>query len=296
MSGTVDPSSVREARVPVAGAELWVRDAGRGTPIVVLHGGPDFDHQYLLPDFDRVAGAYRRIYYAQRGRGASRGAVRPEDVTIASEIADLEELRAHLGLETTALCGHSWGGLLAMEYALRHPGRVSHLILMNSGPASHADFVKFREHLRSRWPEESARMAALRLEPGYATGDVAAEAAVYRLHYGRTIRDPKRLERLLPSLRANFTPEAIRSAREIEDRLMSETWLREGYDLLPALGDLRVPTLVIHGEHDFVPEETIQRIARAIPGARYARIAGSGHFSYLDAPDPVRKALEEFLG
>jgi proline iminopeptidase len=65
---------------------MYFRDIGRGTPVLVLHGGPDFDHQYLLPELDRLADSCRLIYYAQRGRGASRGNVPPTGVTLASEI------------------------------------------------------------------------------------------------------------------------------------------------------------------------------------------------------------------
>jgi len=134
-----DKSVARESHVALGKTDLYFRDIGRGTAVIALHGGPDFDHQYLLPDLDHLADSSRLIYYAQRGRGASLGNVQPEDVTLASEIEDLDALRAHLGLESVGLLGHSWGGVLAMEYAIRHPERTSSLILLNSGPASHSD-------------------------------------------------------------------------------------------------------------------------------------------------------------
>jgi proline iminopeptidase len=129
-----ESASSHEARFALGGAELHYRDIGRGAPVVVLHGGPDSDHQCLLPDLDRLVDSCRLVYYPQRGRGASLGNVQPGDVTLPSEIEDLDALRAHLGLDSVALLGHSWGGVLAMEYAIRHPERTSHLILMNPGP------------------------------------------------------------------------------------------------------------------------------------------------------------------
>ena len=113
-----------------------MREIGSGRPVIVLHGGPDFDHSYLLPDLDRLSNSYRLIYYDQRGRGRSAAGVRPEDVTLASEIADLETIREHFSLDSMILLGHSWGTVLALEYARRHPERVSHLILMNPAPVS----------------------------------------------------------------------------------------------------------------------------------------------------------------
>jgi len=77
----------------VPGARLHYRVIGSSTPLVVLHGGPDFDHHYLLPELDRLAGVARLIYYDQRGRGRSADLVAPEDVTLESEVEDLDRLR-----------------------------------------------------------------------------------------------------------------------------------------------------------------------------------------------------------
>ena len=290
-----DESAAREFHLALGGADLFCRDIGRGTPTVALHGGPDFDHQYLLPDLDRLADSCRLIYYAQRGRGASRGSVRPEDVTLASEIEDLDALRAHLGLEAVALLGHSWGGVLAMEYAIRHPERTSHMILLNTGPASHDDYMLLRAERRRTAPRDMEPLAAVSATPEYLAGDLEADAAYYRIHFGTTLTSPEPLERVVRSLRTNFTPDGILAARAIEERLMDETWRSSEYDLSPKLARLRVPTLVIHGERDLVPVECARHIAEAIPGARLIVLAGSGHFSYLDAPDAVREAVVEFL-
>src|SRR5690349_11290357 len=108
--------SATEGHHIVSGAQLFFREIGAGSPFVVLHGGPDFNHHYLLPEMDRLAGTFRLIYYDQRGRGRSSGDVVPEDVTIESEVDDLDRLRVKLGLDTMALLGHSWGCIVAMEY------------------------------------------------------------------------------------------------------------------------------------------------------------------------------------
>jgi proline iminopeptidase len=78
-----DPS---ESRIPVGSASLYARVIGRGQPVIVLHGGPDFDHGYLLPDLDRLKDGFRLIYYDQRGRGRPADRVRPKDVTLASDV------------------------------------------------------------------------------------------------------------------------------------------------------------------------------------------------------------------
>src|SRR5262245_51838125 len=88
-----------DSRVAVDNTSLYVRGAGRGQSMIVLHGGPDFDTAYLLPELDQLTDAYRLIYYDQRGRGKSAEGVRPEEVTLASDLADLEAIRTHHKLE-----------------------------------------------------------------------------------------------------------------------------------------------------------------------------------------------------
>ena len=82
---------------------MYCREVGKGPPVIVLHGGPDFDQSYLLPDMDRLSDSFHLIYYDQRGRGKSADHVRPEDVTLASDIADLEKLRLYLHLNSVVL-------------------------------------------------------------------------------------------------------------------------------------------------------------------------------------------------
>ncbi len=109
-------STPHESRIPVANAYLYSREIGQGTAIIVLHGGPDFDHSYLVPDMDRLSDSFHLIYYDQRGRGRSADRVQPEDVTLASDIADLEKVRQYFHLDSVVLLGHSWGSVLALEY------------------------------------------------------------------------------------------------------------------------------------------------------------------------------------
>src|SRR5205085_1587252 len=173
----------RERRIPVANVRLYAREIGQGPPIIVLHGGPDFDHSYLLPDLDRLADGFRLIYYDQRGRGRSADHVEPEDVTLTSEVADLDEVRQHFQLESSALLGHSWGAVLALEYALRHATRVSHMILMNPAPASASDLALFRKVYTEKQGADMDRQKEILASAAYKQGDPEAVTARYRLHF-----------------------------------------------------------------------------------------------------------------
>ncbi len=277
-------------------ARLYVRDLGRGVPIVVLHGGPDFDHEYLLPEMDRLAESFHLVYYDQWGRGRSFSGQQPHGVTMATEVDDLDRVRASFGFESIVLLGHSWGALLAMEYAIRHPGRVSHLILMNPAPASRVDAFAFRNDLAGRrTPAQTARMDELRSDPRFQAGDVETEAGYYRIHYATTLRNSDHLETVVRRLRSAFSDAGIVAARAIEEKLYEDTWLRDQYDLIPALHRLDIPTLIIAGEADFVPIALVRHIAEAIPGSRLVVLPDCGHFAYLEQPDETFASVSAFL-
>jgi proline iminopeptidase len=288
----------RESRVPVGTSSLYAREIGRGQPMIVLHGGPDFDHRYLLPDLDRLADAFRLIYYDQRGRGKSADHVQPEDVTLTSDVDDLDKVRKHFRLDAAAVLGHSWGAVLALEYALRHPTRVSHMILMNPAPASASDVAVLRKAYAQKQGADMVRQREIVASAAYEEGDPEAVTARYRLHFKPALKRPEDYERLMATMKAGFTSQGrggIVKARAVEDRLMRDTWQVDGYDLMPRLRSLRIPTVVVAGDHDVIPAEIAAHIAGAIPNARLVTLENCGHFAYLECPGDVRDALEDFL-
>ena len=183
-----------------------------------------------------------------------------------------------------------------MEYALRRPERVTALILIDTAPASHADFVAFLEALAAtRTSAEAERIATLRGDPAYRRGDLEADAAFYRIHFRPALRRPTDVDRVVARLRSTFTPEAVVAARSIEDALYEATWRRDDYDLLPRLRTLAIPTLVVHGELDFIPVGLARHVASAIPDAEFVVLPDCGHFAFLEQPVRVHDAIERFL-
>lgn len=291
-------AEVIEARIPVNGAALLARVVGQGEPVIVLHGGPDFDHGYLLPDLDRFGDALRLVYYDQRGRGRSAENVVPEDVSLASDVEDVDRVRQYFGLEAPALLGHSWGTVLALEYALLHPARVSRLILMNPAPSSHLDLEALRSSYVAELGPEMDRQREILSSPSYLAGDPATVAARYRIHFRHALHRTEDYERLMAAMAAAFDrqgSEGILKARAVEAQLFRDTWDVPDWDMLPSLRALRVPTLVIAGEDDFIPLDVARRLADAIPDAELVTIGECGHFAYLECPDEVRRALDAFL-
>jgi proline iminopeptidase len=291
-------ADARELRIPVGSASLHVRTIGRGPPVIVLHGGPDFDYGYLLPELDRFKDAFRLIYYDQRGRGKSADHVSPEDVTLASDVNDIDRVRQHFNLDSAVLLGHSWGTLLALEYALLHPTRASHLILMNPAPASTSDLAVMRKSYLVKIGPDVDRLRAFGATAAYQAGEPEAVVERYRIHFKPALARPEDYEKLMARMKAGFISqgkEGIVKARAVEDRLMRDTWGLPAYDLLPKLRGLGIPTLVITGDQDFIPVEIAEHIARSLPNATLVTIRGCGHFTYLECADQVRSAVDDFF-
>lgn len=286
-----------EIRIPVSGASLFARVVGNGPPVIVLHGGPDFDHRYFLPDMDRFADAFRLIYYDQRGRGKSTENVKAEDVSLASEMEDIDRVRQYFGLEAPILLGHSWGAVLALEYALRYPSRVSRLILMNPAPVSASDYALLRQYYLEKIGVSMEKQREILSSAAYQAGDPETVSARYRIHFRPAFASTSAYEKLMAAMRAAFISQGsqgILMARAVEELLHRDTWQNPAYDLIPKLSGLRVPTLVIAGDHDFIPLAVAQHIAGGLPNAKLVTIKDCGHFGFIECPGEVRKAVGEF--
>ena len=293
--GSALASGARESRVPVGKTSLFAREIGKGRAIIVLHGGPDFDHRYLLPELDRLSDSYRLIYYDQRGRGLSADGVQPEDVTLTSDIEDIDRVRQHYKLDSVVLLGHSWGTVLALEYALRFPQRVSGMVLMNPAPASTEDYKQLRKEWLEKRPQDMARRKGIADSAAYKEGDPEAVTAYYRVHFKPALARAEDYDKIITRMSASFTKEGVVKARAVEARLMTETWFSPDYDVLPKLKGLKVPTLVITGDHEFIPAGTAEHISQAIPNARIVTLKDCGHFSYMESPVAVHQEINAFF-
>jgi proline iminopeptidase len=169
---------------------------------------------------------------------------------------------------------------------------------MNPAPASASDVAVFRKAYSQKLGPDMDRQRDIMASAAYKEGDPEAVAARYRLHFKPALERPEDYERLMATMKAGFISqgkEGIVKARAVEDRLMRETWKVDGYDLLPKLQTLSIPTLVIAGDHDLIPVEIASHIARAIPKAQLVTLRNCGHFAYLESPAEVRDAFEQFF-
>ena len=278
-----ESGAAREGMVAVRGVELFVRRVGRGSPAVVLHGGPGAHHDYLLPGFDALADGRELIYYDQRGGGRSPVA---RDVAVGwtEHVADLEALRVTWGLERLTLAGYSWGGLLALLYAVSHPGRVGRLALVSPAPAWRAAREQFEGAFARRNLDPAFQEARRQLrESGLRERDPAAfQQRIFELSVAPYFFDPERARELTPF--------------RVTGRTQQEVWQSLGdFDLRPRLPELRgIPALVLHGEEDPIPIEAA-RTAAGLIGAEFHALPHCGHVPYVEAFEAFRTLVGGFL-
>jgi proline iminopeptidase len=278
-----EPLAAREAMVPVRGIELFTRRVGAGPAAVVLHGGPGAHHDYLLPGFDALADGRELVYYDQRGGGRSPVG-RDVPVGWTEQVGDLEALRAHWGLDRLTLVGYSWGGLLALLYALEHPERVERLALVSPAPTWRGAREEFERVFAQRNVDPAFQEERRRLrESGLRERDPAAfQQRIFELSVAPYFFDPVRAAALTPF--------------RVTGRTQQEVWQSLGdYDLRPRLPELRgVPAVVLHGEEDPIPIAAARTAAELI-GAEFHPLPRCGHVPYVEAFEEFRTVVGRFL-
>ena len=206
-----DRPAVEEGFVEVNGTSLFYKTMGSGEPIVVLHGGPGFDHRQFLPYIWELAARHKVILFDQRGTGLSSGPIDSKSISIDSFIADIEGVRNAFGIERMNLLGHSWGGILAMHYGVRHPENLRSLVLCSTA-ASFESFGQMREtYEANRLPDDAALLQEIYSSDGFQNGDPQAVERFWRIYFKPYFAD----QELASRLDLQFTENSIRYGNEV---------------------------------------------------------------------------------
>jgi proline iminopeptidase len=278
-------------RVAVPGGEVavWRGGGGTGLPLLCLHGGPGYPHDYL----EELAGLGDRrevIFYDQLGCGASD---RPEDVslwTVERFVAELAAVVEALRLTRYHVFGSSWGGMLAMQAILDGAVAPASLVMAGS-PASMPRWIRETGELLDALPADARdRIRALE-----AAGDVDSDEYAQAVD----VFNRRHVCRMDPYPAGYLRSEAgvglavyryMNGPSEFTVTGTLRTW-----DVTGRLGEIAVPTLVTGGEHDEARPAHLREIAARIPGARLEILEGCSHLCFAEAPDRYRAIVNDFL-
>ncbi len=249
----------------------------------VLHGGPGGDHSYYKPWLSPLADKMQLVYIDHRGQGRSARGPR-ETYTLENNVEDLEALREYLGLDKIVLLGASYGGMVALSYAVRYPHNVSHLLAIVT--VHHFGFLdRAKEILAERGTDEQKAVA----EKLWA-GNFADEAELS--HY---------FDVMQPMYSLKHDPEAGKDAQARS--IYSADAINEGfggflrsYDLRDQLHKITAPTLVIGARHDWIcAPEFSEEIASKIPDADLRMFEHSGHSVITDEHQAFLDVVRGFV-
>ncbi len=277
----------------IRGVSLFVQVMGQGYPLLFMHGGPGLDHTTLLP-LQPLGDQFTLVFYDHRCNGRSEGAP-VSSMTFDNLTADADALREELGFDRWAVLGHSFGGNVALEYALRYPSRVSHLILMDT----HADARWSRENgpnlLAKRGYDATTVQTARRfftgqLTPGEFIPSALQLAGAYAYHPG-IMYNPRFLAL---ALRVGLGPPMKMRA---EAQIFGFSQLLNGWNIMDRLSEIKAPTLVLSGREDFLfPPESEAMLAAAIPNAQLEIVERAGHNPQIERPLETIGLIRHFMG
>jgi proline-specific peptidase len=288
---------VEEGFIPFRGYKTWYRVVGEREqsgkyPLICLHGGPGATHDYF-GCLEAFATTERRvILYDQLGWGNSDHIQNPAMWTVELFVEELGVIRQALGLEVVHLLGHSWGGQLAMEYALTQPAGLASLIIADS-LASAPQWAGEAQRLISQLPETTQQVIRGHEAAGTTDSQEYKEAMKeYSRHFAGGHIDPK----------PEWVKEAFKKLENNEIYLTmwgpSEfcvTGTLKEWDITNRLGEICVPTLVLCGRDDEATPALAQTIRDGIPGSELVVFERSAHFPHIEETDRYLQVLGEFL-
>lgn len=269
--------------INVNGVRLAYDDTGgTKTAIVTLHGGPGMGSR--ASDWDTYAALsdrYRIVSYDQRGCGES------EDKPPYSHeqfCADLEALRLQLNLGKIVLAGGSYGGMIALEYALRYPDNLHALVLRDTAASNRFKRGALQKALASPYPMDQEKLE--------------------RLFAGRTSSNDdfrELIKMIMPLYTVNYDP--VRDAETVANMILhyeTHNWAfsrnQPNYDIVSELHRITVPALVTVGRHDWItPVEASEELARELPNAQLVIFENSGHSPQKEERERWLSVVRGFL-
>ena len=281
-----DGMNLRKEKVDIGDCKLYCEQEGRGTPLVVLHGGPGSTHHHFHPFFSRARDFARVIYYDQRGCGFSD--YQPgKGYSVDQAVEDLDRLRQSLGIEQWSVLGHSYGGLLAQCYALKYPEKVKGLVLVCASTGLLIEFSSRDDQFISR--QEREKMDQIRATPGLSVAQ-----SVYNLHLNG---DWKRQNYYRPT-REQIAQTALYGCVCDFDRNFNGVMSRSanGVELDDACAHCPLPTIILEGKWDMSwGANKPEQLHKNHPQAKLVLFEASAHRPFDDEPDKFFGTLKGFL-
>jgi L-proline amide hydrolase len=284
----VDEPAGRDGHIEFEGHETWYRvvgdEQGGGTPLLCLHGGPGASWHHMEP-YAALADERPVVFYDQLGCGRSTVTAPHDPAMWTTDLyrREVDAVRQALGLERCHVLGHSWGGMLAMAYAVTRPAGLESVVVQSS-PASVPFWMGELQGLRAQLPPEVDEVLRRHEEAG-TTGTEEYEAAMFVFYDRHVCR-----ERPWPDF-VQRTFDAIVASPEVYNTLNGPS----EFHVIGPLKAIEVPALFFCGEHDEVTPSTARRAHERVGGSKFVVLEGCSHMAQAERPDAVLGLVRGWL-
>jgi proline iminopeptidase len=286
-----------EGFVDTGSAFIYFKTIGRGQPLLLLHGGPGSTHDYFLPYVLPLASNRQLVFIDQRGSGQSQRLEDHRQYNLKAMAADVEAVRVALGLGKIDLLGHSFGGILAQEVAIRYPTSIRRLVLASTGSSAARIDEDFRAIKASLDPKLRARIEAL--EAQGIIGPDGAQLPEYR-QLADKAQKPYNYVTRPPTWDGSGSSGGALGWDVLKEMWGAKTDFHidgnlKGFNFTPQLRTLRIPTLVIYGDHDLVSDATALESHEALVGSKLVEMSRAAHMTMVDQNEMFIDEVAHFL-
>jgi proline iminopeptidase len=295
--------ATQEGFVDSHGALIYYMSVGHGAPLMIVHGGPGASHDYFLPYLLPLMRTNRLIFIDERGSGKSSKLEDTRQYTVSNMVEDVETVRQALALGKISLLGHSYGGVLAQAYALKYQQNLSHLILGSTFASTKELNAVLAKMKAAMSPQDRERVDALESAGLFGKGQL--------WEHGRYLDEYAKLAwgiGYFPYVYnnhpdPNYDPLASNTGTAWD--VYREMWGSHGefvvdgnlteVEYVDKLSQIKVPTLIIVGDHDECDPKMSQEMHAQIAGSKLVILPKSGHMTFVDQPDKFVQTVRDFV-
>ena len=270
----------------VNGNELFFKVEGEGEPILVIHGGPGLNMEYIEPHMQELAKKNKLIFFDPRSTGKSEI---PDDTlgTMHQYIVDdIEGIRKVFGLKRLNILGHSWGAKVALLYALRYPANVKSLVLTNALPLSH-EFdslqIAYNDAMSKKPEMQEKRMEII-------SRHISRIEIQQRLAFMYSLYNYTDIDKIQLTYPENYADAQIALFRGL-----SYDYKKYDINFYPYVNKVKTPALVIHGRADGLSLKASEMLQKSLGNAQLVIFDKSGHFPFMEEPEKFAQTVNVFV-
>lgn len=294
---------MQEGFVDANGALIYYMTVGRGTPLMIVHGGPGASHDYFLPYLLPLARHNKLVFIDERDSGKSEKLQDASKYTAENMADDCEAVRQALGLGRISILGHSFGGVVVQAYAFKYQKNLTHLIL-GSTFSSTTEINQALAKMKAAMPEDKRKRAEELEKAGLFNKGEAWEHGRYPDEYAKLAWGVGYFPWLYQN-RPDPTYDPLPGNTSTAWDVYREMWGSDGefivdgnlksVEWVDKLSSIKVPTLIIVGDHDESDPVMSKEMNARIAGSKLVIVPSSGHMTFVDQPDLFIKSVSDFV-